>query len=291
MRKEQLEKTKALLPQLTFGLEVEQVGIRHNDYNALDQVNRISAVSGREAWRLVYDGSIQGTGGEFVTGIMPYGKIEDVQRGVREMKILGAKTHHSCGVHVHIDGLRFIRNPSSLVRLIKLVNKYENQLYHALGADTPARRGRWASPIDPAFLAAIEALGKNPTIDEIRRAWYETSGCRCGFGGHRQYCSSRYRAFNLHALWRIGTVEFRWFNSTLHAGKIKAYIQLSALLCTYALTASKASSKKRSFEPARAKYEVRTALLKIGAIGPEFATLRKLMTRHLEGNASWHREA
>ena len=36
------------------------------------------------------------------------------------------------------------------------------------------------------------------------------------------YNSSRYHGSNIHATFTKGTVEFRLFNGTLHAGEIKA---------------------------------------------------------------------
>lgn len=290
MRQDQLQQVKALLPQLTFGVEVEVTGIHSGGQGntVASRMNSLAGLNGQQRWRNTHDGSVF-SGSEFVTGIMPYETLETVQEGVREIHRSGGRPHSSCGIHVHIDGRRFINDPQALIRLIKSVNKYENQVYHALGGDTPARRGRWAQAVKPEFLSAIERLPKNCSIDDIRRAWYDTANCGCGHH-HHQYCRSRYRGLNLHALWRIGTIEFRWFNATTHAGKIKAYVQLSALICAQALTSKKGSSKKRSFEPSKAKYEVRTMLLKIGAIGDEFKTLRLHMTRHLEGNASWHRQ-
>lgn len=280
MTPDNLTALKALTPQLTFGLEVEQSGIAHSNRTALMRINTM--FTGRERWDQVYDGSVM-SGSEFVSGIMAYDSLENVQQAVRIIKACGGRPHSSCGIHVHIDGRRFIEDPKALIRLVKIVNKYESQLYHALGADTPERRGRWAQPVCQRFMARLEALPKNPTIDQVREAWYADGGSPM-----RRYDSTRYRGLNLHALFTKGTIEFRWFNATLHAGKIKAYIQLSALLVGSALVLKKASSKRRSFEPNKAKYEVRTMLLKIGAIGDEFKTLRFHMTRHLEGNASWH---
>lgn len=281
------EKLNRALQEITFGLEVEVTGIsRYGSGPSVAQaINSAQGFNGRKAFKNVSDGSVH-NGSEFVSGIMDYATdIEPVQEAVRAIHRAGGRPHSSCGVHVHIGGQAFIRDPKALVRLVRLVNRYENQLFHALNADTPQRRGRWARPVDPEFIERLDALPKNPTIDQVREAWYDSPN----EGNARyRYHSSRYRLLNLHALFSKGTIEFRCFNATTHAGKIKAYIQLSALLCAYALISSKASKGTRSFEPSKAKYEVRTMLLKVGAIGDEYKTLRLHMTRHLEGNASWH---
>jgi hypothetical protein len=281
------EKLNRALQEITFGLEVEVTGIsRYGSGPSIAQaINNAQGFNGRKAFKNVSDGSVT-DGSEFVSGIMDYATdIEPVQEAVRAIHRAGGRPHYSCGIHVHIGGQAFIQDPKALVRLVRLVNRYENQLFHALGADTPQRRGRWAQPVDPRFMARLDALPKNPTIDQVRSAWYaDWSGSPSA-----RYHSSRYRLLNLHALFSKGTIEFRCFNATTHAGKVKAYIQLSALLCAYALISSKASRGTRSFDTAKAKYEVRTMLLKVGAVGEEYKTLRLHMTRHLEGNASWHR--
>ncbi len=56
----------------------------------------------------------------------------------------------------------------------------------------------------------------------MERIWYNNASRR-----GRHYDGSRYHCLNFHSVFQKGTVEFRLFNGTLHAGKIKAYIQFS----------------------------------------------------------------
>ena len=58
------------------------------------------------------------------------------------------------------------------------------------------------------------------------------------------YDDSRYHCLNLHSVFQKGTVEFRLFNGTVHAGKIKAYIQLCLAIGAQALNQSCASRRK-----------------------------------------------
>ena len=288
MRPEKRVKLQALLSQLTYGLEVEQSGIGTGNRAVLNSINE--EFQGRQKWRQVYDGSVS-RGSEFVSGIMPWNSIEKTQEAVRKIRRGGGREHSSCGIHVHIDGSRFLRNPKALVRLIRIVNRYELLMFHALKADGLTEgqnrmEGSWAKPVCPRFLERIDALGKNPTIDQIKMAWYN------GHDGSRsRYHSSRYRLLNLHALFSKGTIEFRCFNSTLHAGKIKSYIQLSGMICAQALLNKSAKKGKRTFSPEKAHYQVRTWLIKLGAVGTEYKTLLHHLTNHLRGNASYHREA
>jgi len=59
------------------------------------------------------------------------------------------------------------------------------------------------------------------TKDQLNRIWY-------GYQNRRpqHFDSTRYYGVNLHNVWYRGTVEFRWFEGTRHAGEVKAYIQL-----------------------------------------------------------------
>ena len=104
-------------------------------------------------------------------------------------------------------------------------------------------------------------------------------------GSSEHYHSSRYHALNLHSVFQKGTVEFRMFNSTLHAGKVKTYIQLSLAICSQALTQKKASYERTV--SANEKYTFRTWLLRLGMIGDEFKTARKHLLEHLDGNIAW----
>lgn len=55
---------------------------------------------------------------------------------------------------------------------------------------------------------------KPKSLEEVSRIWYKG-----GDGRHRHYHESRYHCLNLHSVFQKGTIEFRLFNSTTHAGK------------------------------------------------------------------------
>jgi hypothetical protein len=80
-------------------------------------------------------------------------------------------------------------------------------------------------------------------------------------------------------------VEFRLFNGTVHAGKIKAYIQLCLAIGAQALNQSCASRRKTVTE--NEKYTFRTWLLRLGLIGDEFKTARGHLLEHLDGCIAW----
>ncbi len=82
----------------------------------------------------------------------------------------------------------------------------------------------------------------------------------------------RYKGLNLHSVFYKGTLEFRIFNSTLHAGEIKSYIQLCLAISNQAL--EQKSARFRKTTSTNEKYTFRTWLLRLGFIGDEFKTAR-----------------
>lgn len=104
-------------------------------------------------------------------------------------------------------------------------------------------------------------------------------------GRYDHYDNSRYHALNLHSVFSKGTIEFRLFNSTLHAGEVKSYIQLCLAISHQALVQRGASRAKT--HPENEKYTFRTWLLRLGMIGDEFKTARQHLLKNLEGNIAW----
>ena len=121
---------------------------------------------------------------------------------------------------------------------------------------------------------------KPKSLEEVSRIWYKGVD-----GRHRHYHESRYHCLNLHSVFQKGTIEFRLFNSTTHAGKIKAYIQLCLAISAQALNQKCASRIKTA--STNEKYTFRTWLLRLGMIGDEFKTARKFLLENLEGGIAW----
>ena len=170
-----------------------------------------------------------------------------------------------------------------MVNLVKLVHKQERLLEHALGV-SEQRLARYCRPIDASFIERLEAR-RPKTMSEVRDAWYGTTNAMPS-----RYHSSRYHGLNLNSLFFRGTIEFRYFNGTLHAGEVKAYVQLVLAMAAKALASKAASSKRRDFNPATAKYDFRVVLLHLGLIGDEFKTARLHLTKKLAGSAAWKGE-
>jgi len=257
-----------------FGTRVRHTGGTYDTRLVPDQ-------QGRD-WKIVSDASIEGPQEqrtELVSPICTWEDIETVQALVRKLRQAGAKAHSSTGIHVHIGRGR--HTPKTLRNLVNLVNSKENLLALALGI-SQARLDRWCQPIDQDFLARLNR--RKPSTDAaFAQLWYNTPYWEAHARQH--YDSSRYHLLNLHSVFQKGTIEFRAFNGTLHAGEIKAYIQLAMAISHQALTVSSASPHKS--ETDNPKYTFRCWLLRLGFIGEEFATAREHLTKRLPGNAAW----
>ncbi len=84
------------------------------------------------------------------------------------------------------------------------------------------------------------------------------------------------------------TVEFRFFESTLHAGKVKAAVQFCLALCARALTSHGASARQRTYDPVSAKYDLRVFLISaLKMNGDEFKTARKHLLARMPGDSAF----
>ena len=75
------------------------------------------------------------------------------------------------------------------------------------------------------------------------------------------------------------------FNSTLHAGEVKSYIQLCLAISHQALIQQRAMRTRTQSE--NEKYTFRSWLLRLGLIGDEFKTARQHLLKNLDGNIAW----
>lgn len=189
---------------------------------------------------------------EVVSPVFGYDDILQLQEAVRAIRRVGGKINSQCGIHIHIDAAPF--DGRHLGNLAKIIYKQEPLILHALGISR----------------------------DRLNRIWY---------GYHNRqpqhYDNNRYHRVNLHNVWYRGTVEFRWFEATLHAGRIKAYLQFCLAVAAKALNGRAASSRKRDFDPQSAKYDFRVFLLHLGLIGDEFKTARKHLMTNMPGDAAF----
>ena len=269
-----------------FGTESFYIGTYYKTYGAKDRQGR--------TWKATYDSSIiaqKKSGGrtvraadeykcEVVSPILTYEDMADLQEIIRQLRHKGAFVNSQCGIHIHVDASRY--TPQTLRNLVNIIASKEDILYKALRID-PARL-RWCKKTNEKLLEAINRK-KPQTMEALKDIWY--AGSTRGRDEH--YNDTRYHGLNLHSTFTKGTVEFRLFNSTTHAGEIKAYIQFCLAVSHQALTQKKASARKTVTD--NEKYAFRCWMLRLGLSGDEFKTCRLHFLKHLEGNSAWRNAA
>lgn len=277
-----------------FGTTANYVGGGYDAYEIEDNGGRIWKImydSSIKAQRRVSDGEIdtltdsQGKNYkvEFVTPILKYDDIETLQEIIRKIRKAGAFVNQSCGLHIHIGAKNF--TPQTVRNLVNAIASKEDILLHALKMHE--NRIRYCRKTNQRFLNDLNEK-KPETMAQLAAVWYDESE-RMAVRDHGHYDLSRYTICNLHALFTKGTIEFRCFNSTLHAGEVKAAIQFCLALTHQALTTKKAICRKTVSD--NEKYTFRCWLLRLGLIGDEFKTCRLHMTKNLEGNSAWRNGA
>lgn len=241
-------------------------------------------------WKFMRDSSISGPDDEkceLVTPILTYDDIETLQEIIRQLRHAGAKSTPSrgCGVHIHI-GLGD-HTPQSLLNLVNMMAAHEQQIGKAIRLDAWRQRN-YCQTVDTDFLKRLNRR-KPKTFEAMQKLWYNGRD-----GSREHYDSSRYHMLNLHATWSKGTIEFRLFQFAerseerqggLHAGELKAYIQLCLAMSQLAKMLRTASPKRQQEE--NPKYAFRCWMLRLGFIGEEFETARKILLRNMDGNSAW----
>jgi hypothetical protein len=307
--KDQEDKDMADMREQTFGVEIEMnhitrkhaaqvaatfFGTNHyEDTHFVDGYYTWSAWDdqGRK-WKFSRDVSIVGNDDEkceLVTPILHYEDIETLQELARQLRHAGAKSDatRGCGVHIHIgaDG----HDAKTLRHLINIMYSHEELIIPALNIGT-YRLNTYCKPVDHELVKRVNEK-KPKNMKEMEDCWYEAN--HTPYGRDQHYNNSRYHMLNLHATFTKGTIEFRCFQfdtpdgahrSGIHAGKIKAWVQFCMAVSQMAKEA-KASRPLRS-QTDNQKYAMTGWLCRMGLVGDEFETLRKVFNEKLTGNAA-----
>ena len=275
-----------------FGTAASYAGTYYQTYTARDRKGRI--------WKAMSDGSIltqkkeRGqkvrASGEYscevVTPILQYEDLEDLQNVIRALRTAGAFANFSCGIHIHVDGAN--HTPESLTRLLNFAVGRQDLFYEAL--EIGDRENRWCHKANRnLFTAMKKAADKNRA--ETERLWY--SRLNDGYTGgidHEHYNPTRYHGINLHAFFSKGTVEFRLFNGTTHAGKIKAYVQFCLAMSAWSIDCKDNNlyfkSIKNLSSEQRGKLMGNVLKNRLGLSGREFKTCRDHLTAAFKAEES-----
>lgn len=292
----------------TIGVEIEMTGITKaeaaevavnflggritREYDGYDTYNIIAP--DQRIWKIMNDASIKTMKNikgklkaisnkdysvELVTPILRYEDIETLQELIRRLRKAGAVSDSElqCGIHIHIGAKD--HTPNTLKNLVNLMAAKEDLIYKSLEID-PARV-RWCKKVNEDLIQAINKK-KPKTLEQLADLWYSGYGFE---SRERHYHTSRYHGLNLHSTFTKGTIEFRLFNGTLHAGKIRSYIVFCLAISYQALTQKSASARRTHTD--NEKYTFRCWLLRLELIGEEFKNCRMHLMKALDGNSAW----
>ena len=202
------------------------------------------------------------------------GKLQEVVRALRHA---GAVVNSSCGMHVHVDASR--HTPQSLKNALSIMYSKEDILFKALNVNE-ARVERWCQKVREPMLEKIRKLPTNISMERLKREWYGGND-----GSYEHYNWTRYYALNLHSVFFRGTVEFRCFNSTLHAGRAAAYVNLCLAMSAQAI--AQRSTVMRKTQSDNELFTFRVWLVRLGLNGPEFKHTRDHLLANLDGDRAW----
>ena len=292
-----------------FGVEVEFTGItreqaasalaehfgtipRHgNDYYDSWYVRD---GEGKE-WKFMYDGSIRTEckgdseyesindsqySVEMVSPKLAYTELPKFQECVRQVRKAGGKVNNTCGIHVHVDASN--HNRQSLKNLLSIMFSKEDILFKALKVNSSRVANYCQKVREPMLEKARQQLSAEETTDltQLERIWYEGD-----VKSNEHYNWTRYYALNLHSVFYRGTVEFRCFNSTLHAGRAAAYINLCLAMSAQAIAQRSAVMRKTHSD--NELFTFRVWLVRLGLNGPEFKHTRDHLLANLDGDRAW----
>jgi len=164
-----------------------------------------------------------------------------------------------------------------------MVEKYGLEQYDTKTAlQIGNRADHWCHKINPALFREMKKNGR-ASRNDAERIWY--SVVNDGYDGgvdSSHYNSTRYHGINLHAFFTKGTVEFRLFNGTTHAGRIKAYVQFCLAMSAWAINCDHDNLHFKSVAgyTQQQKHDLMLRVLtkRLGMRGPEFKTARLHLT-------------
>lgn len=291
-----------------FGVEIEMTGITRKqaaqalaDYFGTEPRYGsdyydswyVKDTDGKE-WRFMSDGSIRkerktDTGYEhtanreysveMVSPKLTYAELPKFQECIRRVRKAGAKVNSSCGLHVHVDAAN--HNRQSLKNLLGIMYSKEDILFKALQVNE-ARAARWCQKVREPMLQKARTLSSDETKDltQLESIWYEGN-----VSATEHYNWTRYYALNLHSVFYRGTVEWRCFNSTLHAGRAAAYVNLCLAISAQAI--AQRSTVMRKTQSDNELFTFRVWLVRLGLNGPEFKNTRDHLLANLDGDRAW----
>ena len=265
-----------------FGTQFRYLGGTYKAYEVPDREEKV--------WKIVYDSSIRPVRPErsrypedeykveMNSPKLEYSEMGKLQEVVRTLRRAGAVVNSSCGMHVHVDASK--HTPQSLKNALSIMYSKEDILFKALKVNEH-RVERWCKKVREPMLEKIRKLPADTTMERLKQEWYDGQD-----GSYQHYNWTRYYALNLHSVFYRGTLEWRCFESTLHAGKVRANITLALAISAQAINQKRTVMRKTEISENPA-FTFRTFLLRLGLIGPEYKNVREHLLSNLPGDRAW----
>lgn len=309
-----MEKLENRIAGISFGTELEYNNIsRENAARAIQSVVggtvrytgntdgyycwSVFAADGRQ-WKAISDCSLgdMENSAEIVSPILKLADMDTLQNVVRALRAAGARATEKGSQHVHI-GARDYLSARQMANLAKIFYRQESIILRAAGT-YESRLGRYCQPMDIDFIRALNeydflpdtAANNAANNNLLNRAWFYDYGRRDTISPSH-YDSHRYRAINFNNVWRnSGTIEFRYFNATNHAGHVKFNILFCLGLAALAHESRAAAARpesRREYAAESGKYDLRVFLLRMGMIGDFWRNARAYYYTNIGGSAAW----
>ena len=268
-----------------FGTEAVYEGAYYGIWSARDREGK--------KWKFMSDGSIdtqRKSGGrivsadreystEMVSPKLSYDEMGKLQEVVRCLRRHGGFVNESCGQHVHVDAAN--HTPQSLKNALTIMYAKEDILFKALQVNS-SRVSQYCQKVREPMLKEARKLSSDETknLTALESIWYEGN-----ISDREHYNWTRYYALNLHSVFYRGTVEWRCFNSTLHAGKVAAYVNLCLAMSAQAI--NQRSTVMRKTYSDNELFTFRVWLVRLGLNGDEFKNTRNHLLANLDGDRAW----
>lgn len=243
-----------------FGLEVEFVGQIPAALDALRNAG-VPVVDGSRShlghsethWTVKRDGSVY-NGGELVSPPLDFTNPAHRQQVTDAITALGASgaVPDSCaGIHVHIeakheDGRDM--TAKEIAAVVRFTYKFEDAIYRIASSGWQTIRSGARTYAKPIPESTAQAIMKVQTMEQLRRVWDGTPvngrNQRSRYGQRFSASLDRYTATNLRSYFQRGTIEFRYFNSSVNPDRIQAYIALCMAIVDDARNGFSRSVKK-----------------------------------------------
>jgi len=221
-----------------FGVEIEFQGdlsaviasLRAAGLETIDHTHSHDSGASVPSWTVKRDGSVEG-GGELVSPPLLFDHPDhrdQVTTAVLALQNAGARPHASAGIHVHVEarnenGTNFTGR--QLGSVVRFCYKFEDALYRIASSGWETIRPGARQYAQPLPRGLVERAAAAESEADILSLWEGGHDMRDGVRVF-QPGVSRYLALNLHSYFFRGTIEFRYFNSSVNPDRVQAYIAL-----------------------------------------------------------------